>query len=106
MATWRLCSQPPQGWAELYITVLWAPFKGRAFARRTPGLAQSSTIWGPNSLRDIKREGIFGRPYADNAHGRHPADALLARRRLSLQARPRRVSAGLALRAGRDGSPD
>jgi len=38
--------------------------------------------------------------------GRDPADALLARRGLSLQARPRRVGAGLAPRAGRDGSSD
>src|SRR2546422_867742 len=37
---------------------------------------------------------------------RDPVDALLARRRLNLQARPRRAGAGLAPRAGRDGSPD
>src|SRR5256885_16822442 len=49
---------------------------------------------------------IFGKPYADTVHARRPADALLARRRLSLQTRPRRVGAGLAPRAGRDGSPD
>src|SRR5437899_11774614 len=69
-------------------------------------LAQSSTNSGPKLLRDTVRESIFGRPYVRRTHDRDPVDALLARRGLSLQTRPRRVGAGLAPRAGRDGSPD